>query len=73
MRDGFHVGRTIAVLDEETLVVFESVRRADHGVVETVGVEVFEVLADALLEVGGGDNLQVFTQAQRTFHVFPCG
>ena len=67
MRDRLDVGRAVAVLDEEALVVLQPVRRADHGVVEPVGVEVFERLADALLEVGGGDDLQVFGEAELAF------
>ena len=59
MRDGFQISRTIAVFHEKALVVFQAVGRADHGIVQTVRVEVFQGLTDPLLEVGGGDNLQV--------------
>src|SRR3546814_980544 len=52
VRDRLDVGRAVAVLDEEALVVLQPVRRAGHRVVQLVGVEVFERLADTLLEVG---------------------
>src|SRR6202044_1134436 len=58
------MGRSVAVLDEETLVVFETIWRADYGVIETIRVVVLKSLAQALLEAGGGDNLQVFIEAQ---------
>jgi molybdate-binding protein len=67
VRDRLEVGRAIAVLDEETLVVFEPVGRADHGVVQAVGMEVLHRLADALLVVGGRHDLQVFLQGQPRF------
>ena len=64
VRDRLDVGRAVAVLDEETLVVFDAVRRADHAVVEAVGVEVLQRLADALLEIGCGHDGEVIGQGQ---------
>jgi len=71
VRDRLHVGRAVHVIDEEALVVFEPVRRADHRVVQPVGVEVLERLAQALLEVGRSDHLQVFVDAMRSSRVSP--
>ena len=42
--DGLHSGGTVAVLDEEALVVLEAVGSAGHGEVEAVGVVVLSVL-----------------------------
>ena len=63
MRDGLHVGGAVAVLHEEALVVFQPVRRADDRVVQAIGVEVLQRLADALLEV----------RARRRSAGTPCG
>jgi hypothetical protein len=38
--------------------------RTHHGVIQAIGVKVFDSLADALFVVSGGDDLQVFPQAQ---------
>ena len=65
MGDGFDVGRTVAVLDEETLVVLEPIRRADDRVVQAIGVKVFDRLAHTLLEIGRRHHLQILLQAQR--------
>ena len=59
MGDRLDVGRAVAELDEEALVVLEAVGRAGGDEVEPVGVVVLERLADALLEVGGRDDAQV--------------
>ncbi len=64
MGDGLHVGRAIALLHEEALVVLEAVGRPRHRVVEAVGVVVLHGLAGALLQVGGGDQLEVGLQGQ---------
>ena len=40
MRDRLQVGGAIAVLDEEALVVFEAIGRADDRVLEAIGVVV---------------------------------
>ena len=53
------VGRAVAVLHEEALVVFEAVRRAGDRILQAVGVVVLELLAGALLHVGGGDDAQI--------------
>ena len=59
MRDRLDVGGAVAVLHEETLVVFEPVRRAEHGVVQPVGVIIFELLSRPLLHVGRGDDAEI--------------
>ena len=66
VRDRLHIGRAVAVLHKEALVlvVLEAVGRADDRVVEPVGVKVFECFAHTLLEVGGGNDLQVVGQFQ---------
>src|SRR2546426_1918000 len=56
--DGLDVRGAVPVLDEEALVVLQAVGRPNHGVVEPIGVEVLEGLADALLEVCRRDELQ---------------
>ena len=57
--DGLEVGRAVALLHEEALVVLEAVGRSRHGVVEPVGVVVGHHGARPLLEVGGRHQLQV--------------
>jgi hypothetical protein len=64
MRDGFDIGAAVAVLHEEALVVLQAIRSADHGVVQAIGVVILHGLADALLVVRGGHDLQVFRQGQ---------
>ena len=59
VRDRLHVGRAVAVLDEEALVVLQAVRRAGHRVVQPVGVVVLDLLARALLHVGRGDDAEI--------------
>jgi hypothetical protein len=73
VRDGLHVGGAVAVLHEEALVVLEAVGRADHGVVEAVGVEVLDGLAHALLEAGGRHHLQVLAQRHARLAASPSG
>ena len=67
VRDGLQVGRAIAVLHEEALVVLQAVGRPDHGVVQPVGVVVLQRLADPLLEAGRGDDLEVRVDRQARF------
>ena len=59
MRDGLEVGRAVALLHEEALVVLEAVGRARNRVVEAIRVVVLGHLADALLVVGGRHELQI--------------
>ena len=59
MRDRLGVGGAVAVLDEEALVVFEPVGRSHDGVVQPVGVIIFELLAGALLHVGRGNHAEI--------------
>ena len=58
-RDRLHVGRPVAQLHEEALVVLEPVRRAGHDEVQAVGVEVLEHLAGALLVVRRREDPEV--------------
>ena len=67
MRDGFDVGGAVAEFDEEALVVFEAVGGSGDGVVEPVGVVIFEHLAGALLEIGGGHDFEIGLQRQPFF------
>ena len=62
VRDRLEVGRAVALLHEEALVVLEPVGRAGDGVVQAIGVVVLDHLAHALLEVRRGDELQVGAQ-----------
>ncbi len=64
VRDRLHVGRAVAVLDEEALVVLEAIRRPRDRVVEPVRVVVLEHLAGALLEVRRGDQGSVGIRGQ---------
>src|SRR5688572_23464973 len=64
MRDWFHVSAPITVLDEKALIVLEPVWCSDYGVVEPVRVKVLDSLADALLEVSGRHDLQIFAQPE---------
>src|SRR6266567_721011 len=64
MRDWLDVGRAVAVLDEKPLIVLEPVRCANHSVVEPISMEILHSLADALLEVGCRDDLQVLLDRQ---------
>ena len=73
MGDRFDVRGAVPELHEEALIVLLAVRRAGHGVVEPVGVEVFEHLADPLLEIGRRHNLQVRVQGSRAFVCLPSG
>ena len=47
--------------------------RADHRVVQPIGVEVLHRLADALLVVGGRDDLQVLPNRQARLMTSPVG
>jgi hypothetical protein len=58
---------------EESLVVFKPVRGSHHGVIQAVRVEKFERLPDPLLEVGGGDNLEVGGDGKSLLHPFALG
>src|SRR5690606_30469584 len=58
------VGGTIPVLDEEPLVELQPVGGAYYRKIEPIGVEVLYRLADSLLVVGRGNDLQVFLQPQ---------
>ena len=63
MRERLDVGGAVAVLHEKALVVFEPVRRAEHGVVQPVGVIIFERFARPLLHVGGGNDAEIDRRA----------
>ena len=69
MRDRLDVRRAVAVLHEKALVIFEPVGRAEHGVVQPVGVEIFELLARALLHVGRRHNAEI--DIERHAHRLP--
>jgi len=58
---------------EESLVVLKPVRGSHHGVIQAVRVEKFERLPDPLLEVGGGDNLEVGGDGKSLLHPFALG
>lgn len=55
----FEVGGTVAVFDEKPLVVLQPIGRPRHGEIQPIGVIVLGHLADPLLVVGGGDELQI--------------
>ena len=59
MGNWLHVGGAVAVLDEEPLVVFQPVRCAGHGIVQAVGVVIFDLLAGPLLHVRRRDDRQI--------------
>jgi hypothetical protein len=69
--DRLDVGGAVAVLHEEALVVLQAVRRADYRVVQAIRVEILQRLADALLEVGRRDDLQVGVQRQTRLDLCP--
>ena len=71
--DRLDVGRTVAVFHEEPLVVFEPIRGSDHGVIQAVRMEIFQRLPDPLLEVGGGDDLEVRGGGKSLLHPFALG
>jgi len=71
--DRLEVGRAVALLDEETLVVLEPVRRAGHRVVEAVGPVVLDHLAHPLLEVGRRDDGEIGVQRQPLAHLAAVG
>src|SRR5260370_39532060 len=56
--DGFEVGCSVAILDEESLVVLQTVGGTYDGVVEAISVIVFDHLPRALLEIAGGYDAQ---------------
>src|SRR6056297_245737 len=64
MRDRLDVGGAVAVIDEEALIVFQPVRRTDHGEVQPVGMVVFDLLAGALFHVGGGHDAEIDLRRQ---------
>ena len=73
VRDRLHVRAAVAVLHEEALIVFESIRRADHRVVQAVGMEVLDRLADALLVVRRRDDLQILAYPEAFLLDFAAG
>ncbi len=62
--NGLEVGRAVAILDEEPLVVLQPVGCAHHGVAQAVGVVVFHHLSHPLLEVRGGHDRLVGLQGE---------
>ena len=58
-RNRFDVSGPIPQLYEESLVILEPVGGAGDRVYESVCVEVLEHLAGSLLEIRGGDDLQI--------------
>jgi hypothetical protein len=54
--DWLHIRSPVAELYEETLIVFQPVRRPRGYVVEPVRVVVLKHFPHALLEVGRGDD-----------------
>ena len=64
MGDRLDIGRAIAVLHEETLVVFKTIGRTDNGVIQSVGMKVLDSLANAPLEIGRSHDLKVLPQAK---------
>ena len=59
MRNRLHVGKAVAALNEEALVVFEQVRRSSHRIREAISPRVLEQLPRALLHVRGSQELAV--------------
>ena len=59
MRDRLDVGCAVAVLDEETLIIFQPVGGAGDRIVQPVGVVVLDPLAGALLHVGGRHDPEI--------------
>ena len=73
VRDRLDVGGAVAELDKKPLVVFQTVRRAGHGIVQAIGVVVFKHLARALLEIRCGQNPKVSIERQAAFTRVPPG
>src|SRR5262245_42941091 len=67
------ISRAVTELHEKSLVVFESVRRPNHCVVQPIRMEVVHRLSDALLEIGSGNDLQIFAQRQTRLMSFVGG
>ena len=67
MGDRLEISRAVAVLDKESLVVFKAIGCPDHGIIQTVSVEVLDGLADALLVGRGGNALQILLERQSRF------
>ena len=64
MGDRFQVRRAVAELDKKALIILEPVRCPGHGVVPPVRVVILEHLADPLLEIRAGDDLEVGLEPQ---------
>jgi len=56
VRDGFQIRCPIAILHEESLIVFEQIWRTDGRIVQPVGVVVRHHRSDPLFEIGRRDN-----------------
>ena len=62
--DRLRIGEPIAALHEEALVIFETIRRAEHRVVQAVGVIVLEHRASTLFEIRSRNDLTIFRRGQ---------
>lgn len=71
--DWFDIRRPIAQFNKKNLIMFKSVGRTHHCIVQTIGMEVFVGFANALFEVGGGNDLQILVGRQTLLNHFTFG